>query len=212
MAGQNEDNAPFIRFPDAASQERHHNCRTTSFCCKRAMPLNKVEDNARCFYARLVEFGWLRLTKSPPDVHFTWAREFYAILPTIISKWKKFYREYKKAFFYSSLITALGKLPEVPLFDADKVLTMDTPIHPLLIQSLSVSKSKRRKTSRVSNNRAAEDSDGEDPLLSERLEIYLETVPKKMESVYANFNLVTSAHPPRTWTLTWTPPILKVPD
>lgn len=36
MAGNNDANAPFIQFLDAANLERRHDYRTTAFCCEMA--------------------------------------------------------------------------------------------------------------------------------------------------------------------------------
>lgn len=71
MDGQNKDNTHFISFPDVASRERHHDYRTTGFCCERAMILHKVEEKAPTFYSRSVEFRWLLLTEAPqmPILH-----------------------------------------------------------------------------------------------------------------------------------------------
>uniref|UniRef100_M1DMY5 Putative plant transposon protein domain-containing protein n=1 Tax=Solanum tuberosum TaxID=4113 RepID=M1DMY5_SOLTU len=83
----------------------------------------------------------------------------------------------------------------VPLFDADEVLPMDPPLHPLLVRTSSTSRSKRRRrTGRASNSKEAVDSDDEDPILGARVEEDLEAVRKKMGSAYADFTSV----PPNT--------------
>ncbi|KAH0698648.1 hypothetical protein KY284_012863 [Solanum tuberosum] len=43
MAGQNDEHFPFIRFPDAASRERHHDNRNTGFYCEMGIVLHKLE-------------------------------------------------------------------------------------------------------------------------------------------------------------------------
>lgn len=69
MAGQNDDNTPFIHFPNATSRERHHDYHIIKFCYEMVIILHNVEDKAHAFYARFVEFGgfyWLRLPRIPP--------------------------------------------------------------------------------------------------------------------------------------------------
>lgn len=66
MASQYDENLPFLRFLDVASRERHHDYR------KRALVLRKVEEKVPAFYARLVEFRWLSLTKAPPMLAIPW--------------------------------------------------------------------------------------------------------------------------------------------
>ncbi|KAH0685782.1 hypothetical protein KY290_017318 [Solanum tuberosum] len=67
MERPNDEHLPFIRFPDAASWERHHDNRITRFCCNRVFVLHMLEEKPPAFYARLMEFEWAPLTKAPPD-------------------------------------------------------------------------------------------------------------------------------------------------
>uniref|UniRef100_M1DK41 Putative plant transposon protein domain-containing protein n=1 Tax=Solanum tuberosum TaxID=4113 RepID=M1DK41_SOLTU len=112
----------------------------------------------------------------------------------IILLWKMFYRGNKKAFLLSGLITALCKWAGVPLFDADEVLLMEPPFHPLLVIQGSTSRSKKRRTGRASSSKAAMDSNDEDPLSGARIKEDLQAVRKRMGNAYAGFNLV----PPST--------------
>uniref|UniRef100_M1D924 Putative plant transposon protein domain-containing protein n=1 Tax=Solanum tuberosum TaxID=4113 RepID=M1D924_SOLTU len=112
----------------------------------------------------------------------------------IISQWKIFYRGNKKAFFLLGLITALCKREGVPLFDVADVLSMDTPLHPLLVRTGYTSRSKRRRTGRASSSKVAVISDDDDPLSGARVEADLEDVRKRMGSAYVNFTPV----PPNT--------------
>ncbi|KAH0665019.1 hypothetical protein KY285_026225 [Solanum tuberosum] len=77
----------------------------------------------------------------------------------IISKWKVFYRGNKKAFFLPGLVTAMCKRERVPLLDTYEVLHMDPPLHPLLVRSVSTSRSKRRRMDRASSSEAAAEAD-----------------------------------------------------
>lgn len=103
------------------------------------------------------------------------------------------YQENNKALFLPCLITFPWKPARLTLFDADQILPMDPLIHPLIEQAGFVFK-RRRRTSRASSSRSAAGSDSEDPLSGELVEIDLETVWKKMGSVYADFTPV----PPNT--------------
>lgn len=49
MACPNDDNNPFVQFPDAASQERHHDYHIARFYCEREMVLHKVEERASAY-------------------------------------------------------------------------------------------------------------------------------------------------------------------
>uniref|UniRef100_M1DN20 Putative plant transposon protein domain-containing protein n=1 Tax=Solanum tuberosum TaxID=4113 RepID=M1DN20_SOLTU len=72
MAGPNEENLTFVRFPDIVSRERHHDNINIGFYCERGFLLLKLEEKAHAFYARLMEFEWTPLTEAPPNAHFTW--------------------------------------------------------------------------------------------------------------------------------------------
>ena len=65
-----------------------------------------------------------------------------------------FYQATKMSFFLPILITTLCERAGVTLFDVDKVLPMDSPIHLLVVRACFVSKRKRRRTSKDSNSRA----------------------------------------------------------
>lgn len=65
-----------------------------------------------------------------------------------------FYQASKMSFFLPIVITTLCEWAGVTLFDVDKVLPMDSPIHLLVVQACFVSKSKRRRMSRDSSSRA----------------------------------------------------------
>lgn len=88
----------------------------------------------------------------------------------IIIKWKILYQGNKKAFLLPGLITALFKRAGVPWFDANEVLPMDTPIHPLLVWEGCSSTGKMRRTNRASSSREVKGYDGEDPLSGARME------------------------------------------
>uniref|UniRef100_M1DXF8 Uncharacterized protein n=1 Tax=Solanum tuberosum TaxID=4113 RepID=M1DXF8_SOLTU len=101
-----------------------------------------------------------------------------------------FYRGNKKAFFLPELIIALCKQAGVPLFNVDEVISIDPPLHPLLVRSGSTSRGKRRRISKASSSKAAVDLDDEDPLSGARVEEDLEAVWERMGSAYTEFTLV----------------------
>lgn len=76
----------------------------------------------------------------------------------------------------------------MPLLDDDEVLLMDTPLNPLLVRFVSTFKCKRRRTDMACGIRVDADLDGEDPLSGARVELDIETVQKKIGSVYVDFS------------------------
>ena len=71
---------------------------------------------------------------------------------------------------------------------------MDPSSHPLLVRSGSTYSNNKRLTAKASSRKVVVDSDENDPLSGARVEVDLETVWKKMGSVYADFTSV----PPNT--------------
>uniref|UniRef100_M1DRX3 Uncharacterized protein n=1 Tax=Solanum tuberosum TaxID=4113 RepID=M1DRX3_SOLTU len=170
--GQNDQHLPFVQFSNAASRERHHDHRNTGFYCARGFVLHKLEEKAPAFLARLMEFGWALLTKAPPKCTFN----LIDIPLNVIA------------------INDVLELPEVSNTEFEANLQeMDLDwLRNILIElsKRDQEQEKRRRTGKVSNNKAAVDSNDEDPQEGARAEEDLEAIRKRMVSAYANFTPV----------------------
>ncbi|KAH0685721.1 hypothetical protein KY290_017249 [Solanum tuberosum] len=260
MVGQNDENLPFIRFPDAASRERHHDYRNTGFCCERGFVLHKLEEKEPTLYARLddphpvirirgvdiplnattfnealvvpevlnhkyearireMDLEWLRDTLVEPTRQ---DQVYWATVEGItITDWSPNSKRWLHLVtrrirpssncidvtFPRALVVACA-IQGIPLneggadhlrmedilsgqqngalsswsyhcpvqaggsatFDADEVLSMDPPLHPLLVRTGSTSRGKRRRTGSASSSKAVLNSDDDDPLSDARVE------------------------------------------